>query len=495
MPSPHQREVDDAISWLNDQTFSLDSHYHCSLSDLKFIINNLKIKKASGFDNVSNRLIKNLPERALSFMVDLFNGCLKLGYFPSAWKLGKVIALLKPNKDPKDAKSYRPITLLSCIGKIFERVIQSQINDFLIDNDILINQQFGFRPGHSTTKQILRLTEEISFDFNKDLTTGMVSLDANKAFDSVWHNGLLFKLYKMKCPIHILKITQSFLNNRESFVQVKNSKSAKFKLNAGVPQGSVLSPTYFNAYLNDIPTPPGCSKALYADDTSYKTTAGPHGIKQIIKKLEEGLKLYEKYFLSWKIKLNHSKTEAILFSHSRIINREKETHKISFNGQALEWKPYVKYLGLLLDSKLIFKANTANNITKTRKAISMLYPLLKKRSSVNLKCKLLLFKSYLMPLLTYSCPVWSNISKCHLNKLQIMQNKILRMILSAPYCTRISELHKTLNFPYFEETISNLSNKFYSKVEFADNPLIKNLGNYTKENVGFRVKHKLPKQT
>lgn len=494
LTSPRQSEVNNAINWLNNQVFSFRTEDHCNMSDLRFIIKGLKVKRASGFDEVSNRLMRNLPERALSFMVDLFNGCLKLGYFPSAWKLGKVIALPKPNKNIKDVKSYRPITLLSCIGKIFERVIQSQINDFLSKNDILINQQFGIRPGHSTTKQILRLSEEISFDFNRDLTSGMVMLDIEKAFDSVWHDGLLFKLIQLKFPIHLIKITQSFLVNRKSFIQIKDARSAFFDIKAGVPQGSVLSPTYFNIYINDVPTPPGCKKAIYADDTSLKTTAGPHGIKQIVKKLENGLKLLDKYFSSWKIKLNQSKTEAILFSHSRIICRDKESNKISFNGQVLEWKPFVKYLGLLLDSKLIFKANTTNNITKTRKAISLIYPLLKKGSSVSLNCKLLLFKLYLMPLLTYACPVWSNMSKCHIDKLQVTQNKILRMVLSAPYCTRITEMHNVLKFPYFEERILNQTNKFYSGLQFNDNPLINNLGNYTTENVGFRVKHKLPKR-
>jgi hypothetical protein len=429
-------------------------------------------------------------------MVDIFNGSLKISYFPAVWKLGKIVALPKPNKDSSIACNYRPITLLSCIGKLFERLILSQIIQFLSSNKILINQQFGFRSGHSTSHQILRIIEEISMDFNRDISTGMVCLDVEKAFDSVWHDGLIFKMSQLKFPNYLLKIVQSFLSDRQSFVQVKFSKSSKFNVVAGVPQGSILSPTLFNIYLNDIPTPKGCVKAIYADDTALKSTGGRHEIKNIVKKLQNGLKTLEKFFSKWKIKLNHDKTEAILFSHSIILNREKNSNKIVFNEQSIEWKNQIKYLGLILDSKLIFKSNTQNSLTKTKKAISILYPLLKKHSSVNFETKLLLFKLYLLPILTYGCPVWANMSNCHFKKLQVQQNKILRMVLSAPYRTKIETLHKDSGVSYLKERVEKLSTKFYDNLTNNPirNPLVRNLGNYSQNTLGFRIKHKLPKK-
>lgn len=496
LSSTNQRKVNKCIRKLNSKTIDTSNIKQIDLSVVKLHLINLKTRKAPGADKISNLLLKNLPEMALSFMIDIFNGCLKVSYFPSVWKLGRIVALPKPNKDSSIASNYRPITLLSCMGKLFERLILSQIKQFLNSNKILINQQFGFRSGHSTSHQILRIIESISMDFNRDISSGMVCLDVEKAFDSVWHDGLIFKMSQLNFPTHILKIVQSFLNDRESFVQIRNAKSPNFRVIAGVPQGSILSPTLFNIYLNDIPTPAGCVKAIYADDTAIKASGGRHEIKSIIQRLQDGLVVLNKFFAEWKIKLNCEKTEAIMFSHSIIINREKESHKILFNGQYLEWKNQIKYLGLILDSKLLFKANTQNSLNKTRKAISVLYPLLKKQSSVNFKTKLLLFKLYLLPILSYGCPVWANMSNCHFKKLQIQQNKILRMVLSAPYRTKIESLHEKSKVIYFKERIENLTSKFYDRLNNLNiqNPLVRKLGKYSRESIPFRVKHKLPKK-
>lgn len=494
LSSSNEGKVNNFIKKLKSKKFNLDNKFTLDTHSLKLQIKRLKIRKAAGFDSVSNLLIRNLPENALKFLIKIFNSCLKISYFPLAWKLGKILALPKPNKDPDIATSYRPITLLSCLGKIFERMILTQVLEFLSTNEILINQQFGFRSGHSTSKQIIRIIEEICFDFNRDRTTGMVFLDVEKAFDSIWHDGLIFKMAQLNFPIHLLKIIQSFLNDRNSFVQINNSISQRFRVRAGVPQGSILSPTLFNIFLNDIPTPPGCKKAIYADDTALKTTSGPHGIKHIRNKLQNGLQMLNEYFSVWKIKLNHSKTEAILFSHSIIINREKNSEKISFEGQILDWKDEVKYLGLILDSRLLFKANTLNNVKKTKKAMSVLFPILKKHNAVSLKIKLQIFKLYLLPLMTYACPAWSNMANCHKKKLQIIQNKILRMVLSAPFATKIIDLHKSSGIPYFNDRIQSLTTKFYNSTVNSKNPLIRKLGKYSKESVGFRIKHRLPKQ-
>jgi len=203
----------------------------------------------------------------------------------------------------------------------------------------------------------------------------------------------------------------------------------------------------------------------------------------------------KKYMESWKIKLNTQKTECILFSHSRILAKEikKPENSIRFQDSDLEWKSHVKYLGVTLDSKLLYRRNIENNIKKAKKSISILYPLLKKHSSLNEKTKLVLFKSYLLPILTYACPVWINAAKTHLNKVQIMQNKILRMVHSAPYSTRISVLHDKFGVPLVLDYMKKLTSNFYDKVQFVDNPLINKLGNYSRRNIKFRIKHKLPK--
>jgi hypothetical protein len=345
MNSPFQVNVKDSIEILKNSTSSIEKEDLVTYNQLKLIIKNLKIRKASGYDKISNILIKKLPDSVISFMVSIFNACLTLGYFPVAWKIGKVVALPKPNKNVNNPSSYRPITLLPSFGKMLEKVIMEKIVEFETLNDILIPHQFGFLSGHSTTHRILSLTQDISFDFNKNLSSGMVLLDVEKAFDCVWHDGLLHKMMSYNFPIFVIKIVQSYLLQRSSFVHIDNTSSKSYEIPAGVPQGSVISPHLFNIFLNDMPDPPNCVKAIYADDTILKSTAGSHRIKIIKRNLEKGLKTIESYLNSWEIKLNSSKFEAIIFTHSRIIKRFKDKFKINFGGVQLDWKDKVKYLG------------------------------------------------------------------------------------------------------------------------------------------------------
>jgi hypothetical protein len=125
------------------------------------------------------------------------------------------------------------------------------------------------------------------------------------------------------------------------------------------------------------------------------------------------------------------------------MQREEENHKISFSGRTLEWSPSVKYLGVVLDSKLLLSKNIENNIAKAGRAMKILFPLLKKNSCLPLKPKLTLYRSYIRPILTYACPVFANAAKTHLRKLQVKQNKNLRMVLNAPFRTLIRVLHNS----------------------------------------------------
>jgi hypothetical protein len=199
------------------------------------------------------------------------------------------------------------------------------------------------------------------------------------------------------------------------------------------------------------------------------------------------------YFSSWKIKINSTKTESILFSHSTIMRKKQEDHKIIFNGAPLEWLPHVKYLGVILDTKLLMRQNIENNIKKARKATSILFPLLTKYSSVPLREKITLYRSYIRPILTYACPVFANAAKTHIKKLQIAQNKSLRMVLSARFRTRIHILHKKTNIPPIKDFISKLTENFYSKSASSTNGLISRLGDYSLRTLPPRLKHKLPR--
>jgi hypothetical protein len=472
---------------------TFENHDKVSLNELKTHIAALKTNKSSGYDKITCSMVKNLPQVAIELLGNVCNSCLQLGYFPKSWKIGKIIALSKPGKDNSLPGSYRPVSLLPVIGKIFEKMILTRLMEWEEEQKIFRPQQFGFRARHSTTQQILRITETVSLRFNNDKSTALTLLDIEKAFDSVWHDALRHKLLVHKFPVFLTKIISSFLEDRHSFVSLEQSESSKFPIPAGVPQGSPLSPFLFNLFINDMPIPRYCKVACYADDTALFSSISNYNLEGLIDRMERGLAEIHNYFDSWKVRLNSSKTETILFSHSRIMRKKQQRLKINFNGKLLEWLPSVKYLGVILDSKLLMRQNIENNVCKARKASGILFPLLKKFNSIPFREKINIYRSYLRPILTYACPVFANAAKTHIKKLQVAQNKSLRMALSARYCTRIHLLHDRSNIPFISDYISKLTENFYKKSATSANSLVSRLGEYSHRTLFPRLKHKLPR--
>ncbi|GFU94696.1 probable RNA-directed DNA polymerase from transposon X-element [Trichonephila clavipes] len=154
-------------------------------------VQRIKPKKSPGLDQISNRMIKNLPLKFLLFITLLINQIFKNNYFPDSWKTAVVIPILKPNKNPELAQNYRPISLLSSLSKVYEFVLLRRLNQHCAASNMIIPQQCGFRPHCSTVHQLLRVTELIHSGFEKHDATGILFLDIAKAFDKIWHDGLL----------------------------------------------------------------------------------------------------------------------------------------------------------------------------------------------------------------------------------------------------------------------------------------------------------------
>ncbi|GFV07569.1 RNA-directed DNA polymerase from mobile element jockey [Trichonephila clavipes] len=206
------------------------------------IILALENRKALGAYQVKNIALKSLPINAITFLTKIFNKCLMEGYFPEAWKHALITLLPKNGKDNKFAINYRPISLLSTIGKIFEKIILNRMNQHVNANNIIPDHQHGFREETATSHQLLRMTNLVVKGFNNKEPTGGAFLDAEKAFDRVWHDGLIFKLIKQNFPSYIIKIINSYLRDRSFQVKIATTLSRTAIVSAGCPQGSILSP-------------------------------------------------------------------------------------------------------------------------------------------------------------------------------------------------------------------------------------------------------------
>lgn len=311
----------------------------------------MKIRKAPGLDGILNILLKRLPSAAIKYLTNIINACVDACYFPKHFKIAKITAVLKPNKDPKSAVNYRPISLLSSVGKILERVIYTRLNDFVNGKAAIKPEQFGFREEHSTIQQIKRIINIINAKKDCRNSTGMVLLDMEKAFNSVWHNGVIYKLHKIGTPIYLIKLIASFLKDRSFTVSVGGQQSSPRTIPAGLAQGSIISPLLYAVYTSDIEIPSNCEAGYYADDTAITTSAKQSNT--IIKNLTNALTKIHKYFVKWKIKVNCEKTQAILFKFNRS-QKLNPTKELYFNGSLIELKTEVTYLGVKIDEKLNF---------------------------------------------------------------------------------------------------------------------------------------------
>ncbi|GBP03449.1 Probable RNA-directed DNA polymerase from transposon BS [Eumeta japonica] len=205
-------------------------------------IKGLKIRKAPGRDTISSKALKCFSAPLVSLLVAIFNACIQNCYFPTAWKEAVVIGIPKPGKPRDLPASYRPISLLSVLGKLFEKTLKTRLSDQLIGKGLIINEQFGFRPHHSCPQQALRLVEHISEGFKVKRKTVAVFFDVAKAFDRVWHAGLIHKLYQLELPDRLVLIIHHYISNRHFSFRLDNTYSSMRPIRAGVPQGSTLSP-------------------------------------------------------------------------------------------------------------------------------------------------------------------------------------------------------------------------------------------------------------
>ena len=306
---------------LHRATCPVESHssFCSSFSPAEFLAaaSNLIPSTATGPDKVAYPMLKHLPRSGMDLLLHIFNLSWSSHSFPSIWKTSSIIPMHKMGKPLDSPASFRPISLTSCVSKLFERIILSRLLFFLESNSILSPRQADFRPGRSTLDQILFLSQSISDGFNKPRPgswTILSTIDFSKAFDSVWHPTLFHKLISAGLPPCFARWTQSFLSDTRACVVYQNHKSRSFRVHRGVLQGSVLGPVLFSLFINDLPAslPSSVSCSLYADDLDIWSSSPsvPTGVEAT----QGALFRLERWSEYWCLPLNPSKCEASFFS-------------------------------------------------------------------------------------------------------------------------------------------------------------------------------------
>ena len=331
--------------------------------------------------------------------------------------------------DKRLVNNYRTISLLPMFGKIFGKIIFNRIYVFLLKEELSNPNQSGFRPSDSCINQLIAITHEIfeAFDCNPTLEVRSVFLDISKAFDKVWHKGLLYKLKCMGISGEIYKLFENYLSGRFQRVVLNGQTSSWRPILAVVPQGSILGPLLFLIYINDLPNELKSNAKLFADDTSLFTIVKDENESSDV--LNNDLLLISKWAFNWKMLFNpdaNKPAQEVLFSKKK----KAESHPtISLNNIQVKRSSYQKHLGLILDEKLNFKQQIDSAISKINKGIDVIKKL---RYNLPRKSLITIYKTFLKPLTDYGDIIYDqpqNESFCE--KLESVQYKFALAITGA----------------------------------------------------------------
>ena len=405
------------------------------------IIRALNIHKAHGHDDISIRMIKICDKSLLKPLTILFQNSTKSSCYPVIWKRSNIIAAHKKN-DKQLVENYRPISLLLIFGKIFEKIIFDRLYNFLLQKELLNPNQSGFCPSDSCVNQLIAITHEIfkAFDCNPSLEVRSVFLDISKAFDKVWHEGLLYKLKSMGISGELYNLLENYLSDRFQRVLLNGQASSWRPVLAGVPQGSILGPLLFLIYINDLPNELKSNAKLFVDDTPLFTIVKDKTESANI--LSNDLSEISKWAYDWKMLFNPDPCKP---AQEVVFSRKKKTQShpaISLNNIQVERTSYQKHLGLLLDEKLNFKQHVDSAILKMNKGISVIKKL---RHSLPRKSLLTIYKAFLRPLVDYGDIIYDqpqNESFCE--KIELVQYRAALAITGAIQGTSRDKLYHEL---------------------------------------------------
>lgn len=400
-------------------------------------ISKLSKNKGYGPCSIPIRVLKLVQSMISKPLTKLINLSFTLGSFPLSLKTAKVIPIHKKGCQ-NDPNNYRPISLLSNIDKIFESLMYRRLLKFLNQFNIIYRRQFGFRKNHSTTHALLNLTEEIRQALDKGNFACGVFVDLQKAFDTVDHEILLYKLSYYGIRGLPNAWFRSYLTGRSQYVFLNGHKSTIKPILHGVPQGSVLGPLLFLLYINDIYNTISFSTvSLFADDTNLFQTH--HNLKFLSEKINIDLCNLNIWLNANKISLNANKTQYLLFKHKR--KYLDFNFSLEINGMAIAPSSFIKYLGLYLDEDLKFRYHIDNMSSKLRKANGALCKVRHFVPSTVLKN---IYYALFESIMTYALVVWGQNPNSNCKRISILQKCAVRIMSFASPRTHSNPLFKQL---------------------------------------------------
>lgn len=382
---------------------------------------NTKNSTATDIDHLQIKPIKYVLSSISRILAHIFNLVLETGIFPSNMKKAKVSAIYKSG-NKNIACNYRPISVLPVFSKGLEKIISSRVTTFLEKHNTLTDFQFGFRKGKSTETALLAIKENVLQNIQNNLYTVGVFIDLSKAFDCINHDILINKLSNIGIRGSALSLFDSYLRNRSQCVCIHDHKSSFLSLKYGVPQGSILGPLLFNVFINDVAgVDPRAQLVMYADDITLLLSGAK--LDEIFITCNEVLSKLSRWAQSNEMKINPSKTKAVIFcARNKNVSLQ---NSIYLDNQLVEIVHEHKILGVHFSSNLSWDTHIDYICKKLAQVNGVLF---RCRSLIPLQAKLQIYYALFHSCLTNCSLVWGTTTTSNINRLTILQKKIIRLI-------------------------------------------------------------------
>ena len=388
----------------------------------------LKPTSSPGPDSIHPRLLRESASILAGPMSELFRKSIDEAMLPTDWKTGEIIPIFKKG-DRRSPASYRPVSLTAIPSKVLESIVRDHLLNHFSSAGLLHDAQHGFLPKRSCTSQLMEAMEDWSAAVEDGDPVDVAYLDFSKAFDSVPHQRLLRKLSAYGISGKLLDWIEAFLVGRRQRVVVQGSKSAWAPVTSGIPQGSVLGPTLFTIFVNDMPSQVANHIKLFADDTKLYCR-----VPDSTSDLQADIDALARWSEKWLLPFNESKCKVM---H---IGRRNPEQTYSLNGTPVEATDEERDLGVIIDKELRFRKQAAAAVSKASQMLAVV-----RRSFANIDeiTLPLLYKSMVRPFLEYGNTIWGPFSKLDQKQLERVQRRATRMvgaIRHLPYPQRLQHL-------------------------------------------------------
>lgn len=409
-------------------------------AEVSNVIEDLKLKKAPGVDGITAETLKAIKKYIIKPLAYLINEIFSVGIFPQCLKNAIIKPLFKKG-DKFDMTNYRPISLISSLAKIVERIIKKRLLKFLEKYELISKKQFGFREKTSTDDAIFHLTSNIYRKLEKSKKVLCVFLDLAKAFDTVDHRILIDILNNLGIRGPALKLFKSYLFDRQQMVAIENHHSSYRQVKYGVPQGTVLGPLLFIIYINGLlELELDCGEVLsFADDTVIMYEGDSWD--EVKEKAERKLVIIKNWFDSMSLTINFNKTKFITFSsNNRNIPAYRQIRLICATGNILiEGANYLRYLGVDIDKNLKWDIHINNTIKKLRR---ILYTFRQIKKILDIPQLKVIYHALVGTHIQYGISSWGGTYDKHIKPLEIIQKMFLKTIFGQQLTYSSDQIYK-----------------------------------------------------